>query len=114
MQVITTTIYDQLAKEKASVMEDAIFSAYAIMAMLGMKDDDISEREARETYGRKWLDDRTERGLLHFTRIGPNQRSAKMYSRFEISALKRSEKRIENAFYTAQRRAEEYQQFNEK
>ena len=87
--------YDKLAvKYKGLLIEIAMLIAYAVVAIQGKKEDDLSEREARELYGRQWITDRTQRGMIHFTRNGATEKSAKMYSRLEIEALRLSEKGI--------------------
>ena len=80
---------------KSDIQEMAIMNAYAVVAILGLKEDEISEKRARELYGRGWIDTRTKAGLLHYTRKGETIRSPKVYSRFEIETLKRAEKHVE-------------------
>ena len=91
-------------------MEQATLNAYAVLAVLGRKEDDISEREAFSLYDRGWVMDRTKRGMIHFSRKGATSKSAKVYSRFEIEALKRAEKHVEQSFNEAERRANELNQ----
>lgn len=87
--------FDQLAiRYKGLLMEFAILVALAVVAVQGKKEDDISENEARKMYGRQWIADRTQRGMLKFTRNGATERSAKVYSRLEIEALKLTEKGV--------------------
>lgn len=87
--------YDLMAqKYKGTIMEFSILVALATLAVQGKKEDDISENEARKTYGRQWLKDRTNRGMLKYIRTGATERSAKIYSRFEIEALKLAEKGV--------------------
>lgn len=87
--------YDKMAvKYKGLLIEFAMLVACAVVAIQGKKEDDLSEHEARELYGRQWLTDRTQRGMIHFTRNGATEKSAKMYSRLEIEAMKLSEKGI--------------------
>lgn len=84
-----------MAKEKKDeIMQGALINALAVVAFLGKKEDEISEREAFIENDRGWIKDRTERGLLHFSRKGKTKRSAKIYSRFEITSLKWAEKCI--------------------
>lgn len=78
------------------ITDAAMLGALASNAIHGYASDDISERQAIATYGRAWLNDRTRRGLLHYTRCTAAQKSGKRYSRFEIEALKVSEKNIKN------------------
>lgn len=85
----------------SEIKETAILNAYAVVAVLGMKEDDISENEAKRIYGRGWIKSRTEVGLLHFSRNGSSIVSTKMYSRFEIEALKRAEKHIAEQYKQA-------------
>ena len=85
----------------SEMQENAILNAYAVIAVLGLKEDEISESKAHELYGRSWIKTRTKAGLLHYTRQGDTIRSAKVYSRFEIEALKRSEKCIAEKYKQA-------------
>lgn len=94
-------VYNETLHEKDRIMSDAILVAYAVTAILGRKEDDISEHEARKIYDSGWLKDRTNRGLLHFSRKGNTKCSAKIYSRFEIESLKRAEKHVEKNFNDA-------------
>lgn len=85
----------------SEIKETAILNAYAVVAVLGMKEDDISENEAKRLYGKGWIKSRTEVGLLHYSRNGPSVVSTKIYSRFEIEALKRAEKHIAEQYKQA-------------
>lgn len=96
-------VYKATCREKSNIMEDATLVAYAVVAILGRKEDEISEREAKQLYDAGWLKDRTARKLLHFSRKGATSKSAKIYSRFEIESLKRAEKNIEKSFLEAER-----------
>ena len=99
--------YDMAQAEKDRVMSDAVLIAYAVLAVQGRKEDEISTNEAYRLYDRGWINDRTRRGMLHFSRKGATSKSARIYSRFEIEALKRAEKHVEEAFNAAERRANE-------
>lgn len=77
-----------------NIRENAILGALAVNAFHGYKEDDVSENQAYLEYGKKWINDRRERGQLHFSRVGCTTRSKKIYSRFEIESLKRAEKHI--------------------
>lgn len=100
-------IDDAIKAKQQEVMEDAVLNAYAVLAVLGRKEDDISQNEAYRLYDRGWVKDRTKRGMLHFSRKGATDKSARIYSRFEIEALKRAEKRVEQAYVDAERKAKE-------
>lgn len=78
-----------------SIREGAMLGAMAQNAMHGYVDDDISEIQAFKRYGKAWIKDRTERGQLHFSRVGGAKKSTKNYSIFEIETLKRAEKEID-------------------
>mgnify|MGYP006988928894 CR=1 FL=1 len=98
----------QLTKvEKSKVMADAVLIAYAVMAIQGRVEDEVSANEAYRLYDRGWIKDRTKRGLLHFTRKGATDKSAKIYSRFEIESLKRAEKSVTEAFEEARAKSGE-------
>ncbi len=92
---------DQVRNTAQQMREEAILNAYAVVAILGLKEDDLAEREVYSRYGRAWVKDRTQSGLLHFSRVGTADRSAKMYSRFEIETLRRAEKKIEDQYTQA-------------
>ena len=102
--------YQMANAEKDRVMSDAVLIAYAVLAVQGRKEDEISANEAYQLYDRGWINDRTQRGMLHFSRKGATSKSARIYSRFEIEALKRAEKRVEQAYFDAERKAKEFKQ----
>lgn len=81
-----------------SIREGAMLGAMAQNAMHGYVDDDISEIQAFKRYGKAWIKDRTERGQLHFSRVGGAKKSTKNYSIFEIETLKRAEKEIDTMY----------------
>ena len=81
-----------------SIREGAMLGAMAQNAMHGYVDDDISEIQAFKRYGKAWIKDRTERGQLHFSRVGGAKKSTKNYSIFEIETLKRAEKEISTMY----------------
>ena len=72
--------------------ETAVMHALVYDAVHGTVADEISEHEARKMYGKQWITDRTDRGLIHFNRVGSGAKSKKCYSKFEIESLKQSEK----------------------
>lgn len=88
--------------EQNRIKQEAITIAYAVVALLGRKEDDISENEAFKKYGKKWIQSRTESGMIHFNRIGNSKVSAKYYSVFEIETLKRAEKNIHDKIIVAE------------
>ena len=96
--------------ERDRIMEDAMLVAYAVIATLGHKEDDLSEREAFEQYGRAWIKDRTRRGQLRFERHGEEKLSPKVYSRFEIESLKRAEKNISESYMRALEKMDEMEE----
>lgn len=102
--------WEQAKTTKDQIAEDAILNAYAMAAILGYKEDDLSEREAFSLYGKAWIKDRTRRGLISFERNGALETSAKVYSRFEIECLKRAEKRLTDSYRTALRRIDNIQE----
>ena len=107
-------VYTQAIAEKDRIVADAILHAYAFAAMQGLKEDDISEREAFSLYGKAWVLDRTRRGMIHFERSGASETSAKVYSRFEILCLKRAEKNVEDAVREAERRIDKAEERSKK
>lgn len=84
-----------------SIREGAILGAMANNAIHGYVEDDISELQAFKKYGKAWIKDRTNRGQLHFSRIGSAKKSTKNYSIFEIETLKRAEKEVELMYHMA-------------
>lgn len=100
-------IYMQAKLLSNSIMEDAMLVAYAVVAIQGRVEDEVSANEAYRLYDRGWVKDRTERGLLKFSRKGKTDKSARIYSRFEIEALKRAEKRLSDAYAIMSERAQE-------
>lgn len=102
--------YEMAKAEKERVMSDAVLIAYAVVAIQGRVEDEVSQSEAYRLYDRGWVKDRTKRGMLHFSRKGANGNSARIYSRFEIEALKRAEKRVEQAYIDAERKEKELKQ----
>ena len=100
--------------EQDRIMSDAILNAYAMLAITGHRDDELSEHEAKKLYDAGWIKDRTQRGLLHFSRKGATSKSAKVYSRFEIESLKRAEKRIENKYLLVSKEMDRLQKLTEK
>ena len=101
--------YDTARIEKDKIAEDAILNAYALAAVLGYKEDDLSEREAFSLYGKAWVKDRTRIGMISFERNGALETYSKVYSRFEIECLKRAEKRITDSYLSAIRRIDNVQ-----
>ena len=100
-------IYMQAKLLSNNIMEDAMLVAYAVVAIQGRVEDEVSANEAYRLYDRGWVKDRTERGLLKFSRKGKTNKSARIYSRFEIEALKRAEKRLSEAYVIVGERAQE-------
>ena len=84
-----------------SIREGAMLGAMAQNAMHGYVEDDISEIQAFKKYGKAWIKDRTERGQLHYSRVGGAKKSTKNYSIFEIETLKRAEKEVELMYHLA-------------
>ena len=81
-----------------SIREGAMLGAMANNAMHGYVEDDISEIQAFKKYGKAWIKDRTNRGQLHYSRIGGAKKSTKNYSIFQIESLKRAEKKIDTMY----------------
>ena len=106
--------YEGLRAEQRRIVDNAMLTAYAVVALLGRKEDDLSEREAFSLYGKAWIKDRTRRGMISFERNGALETSAKVYSRFEIECLKRAEKNIEESYKRALRSMEVLKQRSER
>lgn len=90
--------YNEVLNVRRMVEEAALLGAIAADAIHGTLSDEVSEHKAWKIYGRAWMVDRTNRGLIHYTRNGANEKSTKIYSRFEIEAQKRSEKMIDDMY----------------
>ena len=99
--------YEMAKAEKDKIMSDAVLIAYAVVAIQGRVEDEVSQSEAYRLYDRGWIKDRTKRGMLTTLRKGAEENSARIYSRFEIESLKRAEKRVEQAYLDAERKAKE-------
>ena len=93
----------QVIVEKEAIMEQAMLNALAFAAIIGSPKDEISEGQAWKKYGKAWVQDRTERGNLHYNRSGAGNKSTKLYSRFEITCLKMAEKKIIDIYINAKR-----------
>ena len=65
--------------------------ADAIIRKTAPHEDDISERQAKEAYGDKWLRKMKRLGLARFTKIGGRN----IYSRHQLDCLRQAER--ENA-----------------
>lgn len=95
---MTPNIIEITNKMVESIREGAILGGLANSAIHGYKGDDISEIQAFKRYGKAWIQDRVERGQIHFSRIAKGSKSTKNYSVFEIETLKRAEKCIEEMY----------------
>lgn len=99
--MVIPDIQEMVRRMTMSIREGALLGILADNAVHGYVDDDISEVQAFKKYGKAWIRDRTNRGELHFSRVGAAQKSTKNYSIFEIETLKRAEKCIEEMFQVA-------------
>lgn len=70
--------------------------AAAIVKRMSPGDDEITTRKAYAKYGKGWIDEATEKGLLHPRRKGHAKNSKVMYSVHEIITLIESEKQVVN------------------
>lgn len=62
--------------------------ADAIIARVSPVKDDLTENEAREAFGTRWLNSMCEKGLATFTRRG----NRKIYSRHKLECLRAGER----------------------
>lgn len=97
-----------LCSYKNTILEVASLVAFAVIAVQGKKEDDISERKAFKLFGSDWVKSRTKIGALHYTRSGSSVQSTKIYSRLEIEATRLAEKGINYQVKYGQKTAEEY------
>lgn len=94
----TRTLVQQFAQD---IREAAVLAAFALLAIEGRREDDVSENDAYKRYGKAWVKSRLAEGFIHFSRIGSGQKSTKYYSVFEIETLKRAEKHLEQVYNEA-------------
>lgn len=59
-----------------------------LAAMLRPEKDELTQRQARERYGRKWLENKENLGLVTKHRAGKHKRSPWVYSDAELMNLK--------------------------
>lgn len=103
---------EQLQALKNSIVNDAMLIGYAVAACLGHKNDELSKKQAYSEYGKDWIDSRTQSKLLKCARYGTKSNSAIKYSRFEIEALKRAEKGLQESYVNAIDKYEKMKQSN--
>lgn len=94
----TRTLVQQFAQD---IREAAVLAAFALQAIEGRREDEVSENDAYKRYGKAWVKSRLAEGSIHFSRIGSGQKSTKYYSVFEIETLKRVEKHLEQVYNEA-------------
>ena len=91
----TITLVQQFAQD---IREAAVLAAFALQAIEGRREDDVSENDAYKRYGKAWIKSHVAIGQLHFT---PGETSTKFYSVFEIVTLKMAEKRLTEVYNNA-------------
>lgn len=90
-----------IAQDFNEIMQLATVVAAAIVRQTRSKDDLISQRQAYDEYGRRWIEQRTApQGVLTPVRQGGAKNSKLMYSRFEIAALIEAERRHQEQMST--------------
>lgn len=90
-----------IAQDFNEIMQLATVVAAAIVRQTRSKDDLISQRQAYDEYGRRWIEQRTApQGVLTPVRQGGAKNSKLMYSRFEIAALIEAERRQQEQMST--------------
>ena len=94
----TKTLVQQFAQD---IREAAVLAAFALQAIEGRREDEVSENDAYKRYGKAWVKSHVAIGQLHFTRVGPGETSTKVYSVFEIVTLKMAEKRLTQVYNNA-------------
>lgn len=94
----TRLLVQQFAQD---IREATILAALALKAIEGSREDDVSENDAYKRYGKAWIKSHVASGQLRFTRIGPGEKSTKLYSVYEIVTLKIAEKGLTQAFNNA-------------
>lgn len=72
----------------ANFEQVSILIADAIIARTNPVKDDMSENEAQEAYGTRWLNTMRDKGLATFSRIG----NKKIYSRHQLDCLRAAER----------------------
>lgn len=90
-----------IAQDFNEIMQLATVVAAAIVRQTRSKDDLISQRQAYDEYGRRWIEQRTApQGVLTPVRQGGAKNSKLMYSRFEIASLIEAERRHQEQMST--------------
>lgn len=90
-----------IAQDFNEIMQLATVVAAAIVRQTRSKDDLISQRQAYDEYGRRWIEQRTApQGVLTPVRQGGAKNSKLMYSRFEIASLIEAERRQQEQMAT--------------
>jgi hypothetical protein len=90
-----------IAQDFQEIMQLATVIAAAIVRQTRAKDDLISQRQAYDEYGRRWIEQRTApQGTLTPVRQGGAKNSKLMYSRFEIASLIEAERRQQEQMST--------------
>lgn len=90
-----------IANDFTQIMHLATVIAAAVVRQTRAKDDLISQRQAYEEFGRRWIEQRTApQGVLTPVRQGGAKNSKLMYSRFEIAALIEAERRHQEQMST--------------
>lgn len=83
-----------LADVMTEMMTASDLLAAAIVKRMSPADDEINTRQAYAKYGKGWIDEATDKGLLHPRRKGHAKNSPVMYSKHEIMALIESERHV--------------------
>lgn len=90
-----------IAQDFQEIMQLATVIAAAIVRQTRAKDDLISQRQAYDEFGRRWIEQRTApQGKLTPVRQGGAKNSKLMYSRFEIASLIEAERRQQEQMAT--------------
>ena len=90
-----------IAHDFNEIIQLATIVAAAIVRQTRPHDDLISQRQAYEEYGRRWIEQRTApQGVLTPVRQGGAKNSKLMYSRFEIASLIEAERRQQEQMAT--------------
>ena len=90
-----------IAQDFNEIMQLATVVAAAIVRQTRSKDDLISQRQAYDEYGRRWIEQRTApQGVLTPVRQGGAKNSKLMSARFEIASLIEAERRQQEQMAT--------------
>lgn len=85
------TWYDDLRLTKNMMMQISEIIAAQVVKQIKPADDLISQRQAWKEFGRTWVDNHFERGMIRAHRTSVAANASKRFSRAELLALQQAE-----------------------